>query len=116
MRMQDQETTVGTGQKSHFTALCLWIIDCAVTSVPMRFYTSGYNGQVIPRQCRRLIARTTWHRAWLSGIMGVYRQDGEFHGVCERSWTISRKPSRNASLTSVLKCLVAPWSRPIRFK
>ncbi|WP_454834653.1 hypothetical protein [Pseudomonas lini] len=48
--------------------------------------------------------------------MGIYRQDGKFFGVCRRDWTRYRKRFPEGSMWSVMKCLIAPWSRPIRFE
>lgn len=61
-----------------------------------RFFTAGYNGLLLPRPLRRLIARSKLHRAWLAGDMGVCRVpldngDSVPFGVTDRAWTKNRK-------------------------
>lgn len=103
-------------RSSQISEHCGWLFACASTSAPMRFYLSGYEGQLLPRRWRRRIAGTKWHRAWLSGYMGIYHQEGVFYGVCERDWIRYRKRFRETRLWPAMRCLIAPWSRPVPFK
>ncbi|TKA94202.1 hypothetical protein FAZ78_23635 [Cereibacter changlensis] len=48
--------------------------------VYMRFYAAGYSRRVMPRRLRRLLARTGLHRAWLSGYLGCFWEDGIKYG------------------------------------
>ncbi|WP_219096149.1 hypothetical protein [Pseudomonas sp. UMAB-40] len=93
-----------------------WWAGNANTSMCMRFYIVGLDCLLIPRKWRRLFARTEWHRAWLNGYMAIYRESGEFHGVCQRDWMCWRRRPDGApddNMWLVLKHLAAPWSRPI---
>lgn len=60
-------------------------------SIGFRFYILGYKGVCLPRRLRKLIARTSWHRAWLSGHMGIFIEDGRQTSVCDREWLQYRK-------------------------
>lgn len=42
----------------------------------LRVYLLGYDGKVIPRSLRKLLARSEIHNAWLLGFMGFFEQDG----------------------------------------
>lgn len=55
-------------------------------SLAMRFYLVGYSGCLLPRTLRRLLARTTWHRAWLAGYAGVFEVEGRMAGALDRKW------------------------------
>ncbi|PZX51239.1 hypothetical protein LX76_03280 [Cereibacter changlensis] len=48
--------------------------------VYMRFYAAGHCRRVMPRRLRRLLARTGLHRAWLSGYLGCFCEDGIKYG------------------------------------
>ncbi|TKA94344.1 hypothetical protein FAZ78_22865 [Cereibacter changlensis] len=48
--------------------------------VYMRFYAAGHSRRVMPRRLRRLLARTGLHRAWLSGYLGCFWEDGIKYG------------------------------------
>lgn len=48
-------------------------------------YMQGYRGKVPPRVVRKLFAKSTLHRAWLAGHMGVFEQAGFRFGVTNRS-------------------------------
>jgi len=52
----------------------------AMTSTYMRAYLRGYAKQPAPRWLRCLVARTEIHRAWLSGWLGYFEQDGVSYG------------------------------------
>ena len=56
-----------------------------------RVFLYGYHGNVYPRFVRRLFARTLLHRAWLTGHMGVFEQEGRPHGVADRDNVQHRK-------------------------
>jgi len=51
-----------------------------MTSTYMRAYLRGYAKQPAPRWLRCLVARTEIHRAWLSGWLGYFEQDGVSYG------------------------------------
>ena len=51
-----------------------------MTSTYMRAYLRGYAKQPAPRCLRCLVARTEIHRAWLSGWLGYFEQDGVSYG------------------------------------
>ncbi|WP_140849212.1 hypothetical protein [Paracoccus sp. FO-3] len=59
----------------------------------MLLYLSGYSGRAMPRQVRRLIAGTEFHRAWLLGSMGFFEQDGIRYGPA-RPYGIAPEPER----------------------
>lgn len=49
-------------------------------SLYLRVYLAGHSGRVMPRWLRRLVARSTLHRARLSGFNGCFEQDGVRYG------------------------------------
>lgn len=53
-------------------------------------YLLGYEGRLAPRAIRRLLARTQMHRAWLSGYMGVFREERQHFGCLGRAGMRSR--------------------------
>lgn len=57
----------------------------------MYFYMKGYKGKIYSRLIRRFFAKTDFHRAWLSGSMGVFSEDGICFGVSNREWVRYRK-------------------------
>ncbi len=99
-------------------SLAGWVRANATVSISLRFHLVGYDGLLLARPIRRLIAGSTAHRAWLSGVMGIYTDDkGQRFGVCDREWTINRKAFQDKSRSSVVKIaahLIAPWSIPYR--
>lgn len=42
----------------------------------LRVYLIGYDGKLMPRSLRTLLARSEIHNAWLLGYMGFFEQDG----------------------------------------
>ncbi len=48
-------------------------------------YMQGYRGKVLPRAVRKLCAKSTLHRAWLAGHMGIFEQGDMRFGVTSRS-------------------------------
>jgi hypothetical protein len=62
------------------------------SKIDMRIYLAGYSGLLMARWLRRLMARSDWHRSWLSGHMGSFlKDDGSPFGVCDRVWYSWRK-------------------------
>lgn len=45
-------------------------------AIYLRMYLSGYSGRMLPVWLRRMVAGSELHRAWLSGRLGVFEQDG----------------------------------------
>ncbi len=45
-----------------------------------RVYLAGYSGWEAPDWLRRALARTEFHRAWLSGFHGRFEQAGVSYG------------------------------------
>jgi len=45
-----------------------------------RVYLHGYQQYILPRWLRRTLARTEFHRAWLSGFHGRFEEDGVMYG------------------------------------
>ncbi len=45
-----------------------------------RIYLSGYGGWTMPRPLRRILARSSFHRAWLSGRNGCFVEAGIRYG------------------------------------
>lgn len=47
-------------------------------------FAHGYSHKDFPRGLRRIFAGTEFHRAWLSGRLGVFTdvKTGNRHGVC----------------------------------
>ena len=63
-----------------------------VTRILHRVYLFGYVGSVVPRACRRIVAGSELHRAWLSGLMGIfYDHTGRRCGVLDRQDFRARK-------------------------
>ena len=87
-----------------------------MTCLHMRFYLAGYSGLLLPRAMRRLLARTTIHRAWLSGYMGVFQEESPEgmvgRGVCDRPTMHYRKGSNRApaKLRTIAKHLLSPYN------
>jgi|GEM_PF-7063268 len=82
-------------------------------SVEFRFYLLGYSGRCISRQLRRVLAGTNLHRAWLSGHMGLYEQDGRKHGVCHREGYQFRKGKQRreeSGIFEIIPILLRPFS------
>lgn len=52
----------------------------AMTSIYHRSYLRGYARQPAPRWLRRLMGGSEIHRAWLSGWLGYFEQDGVSYG------------------------------------
>ncbi|HBN8007327.1 TPA: hypothetical protein L3645_006148 [Pseudomonas aeruginosa] len=48
-------------------------------------YVQGYSGKVFPRAVRKVCAKSTLHRAWLAGHMGIFEQADMRFGVTSRS-------------------------------
>lgn len=44
-------------------------------------YMQGYRGKVLPRAVRKLCAKSTLHRAWLAGHLGIFEQGNKRFGV-----------------------------------
>jgi hypothetical protein len=62
------------------------------SKIDMRLYLAGYSGLCLPRWLRKMMARSPWHRSWLTGHMGLYAAaDGREMGVCDRDWYHYRK-------------------------
>lgn len=89
------------------------LAEALFTPGSLRFYLLGYHLVQPSRFWRRILARSAWHRAWLSGLMGVYRDDqGHFYGVCDREALIYRKGDQQRPelrLWSLLGWLVRPY-------
>lgn len=45
-----------------------------------RVYLHGYQQCILPRWLRRTLARTGFHRAWLSGFHGRFEEAGVMYG------------------------------------
>lgn len=58
-------------------------------------YLNGYRGAVLPRWLRRAAAGTGFHRAWLSGHMGIYSEGDRHRGVTNRDGYRDRKAGSN---------------------
>ncbi|MAG64995.1 MAG: hypothetical protein CMK74_03870 [Pseudomonadales bacterium] len=101
-------------------SLATWVVSNITASVEQRFYLMGYAGHLPSRTLRRFFAKTKAHRAWLSGVMGVYKDaHGNQSGVCEREWTFYRKSPQSKNTTSALTSLgqiLLPWPRSCRPK
>jgi hypothetical protein len=82
------------------------------TSLSMRFYLAGYQGLVLSRPVRRLLAKTTLHRAWLQGHMGSFVENGRKTSVCDYAWTRVRKGPQHTvtPLRDLLRCLYQPYT------
>ncbi|EGP54343.1 hypothetical protein G3A56_28175 (plasmid) [Rhizobium oryzihabitans] len=50
--------------------------DWTIYHIYLRAYLLGYDGKVMPRSLRKLLARSEIHNAWLLGFMGFFEQDG----------------------------------------
>lgn len=78
-------------------------------SMEMRLYLVGYKGVCPSRRLRSLMAGSDWHRAWLTGHMGLYDdEDGRTYGVCDREWYRPRKGVRESGVREVLRVIVHP--------
>lgn len=61
-------------------------------NILMKLYLYGYGQGILPRWVRRLIARSEFHRSWLSGQMGMFKEQDSWSGkwrsssVCDRQW------------------------------
>jgi hypothetical protein len=55
-------------------------------------YLHGYYGNLPSRWLRKLLAKSTFHRAWLAGHMGIFGQEGAQFGVMDRDNYQFRKP------------------------
>lgn len=101
-----------------FMSLAKWLISNSTATVEERLYLMGYSGHLPSRTLRRIFAGTKAHRAWLSGIMGVYKDEhGQQYGVCDRMWTIARVLPQDKNTTSALTTLghaFIPWRLPCR--
>jgi hypothetical protein len=81
----------------------------AAGSLEDRLYFVGYKGVCPSRGLRRFIARSRWHRAWLSGYMGRYEEDGKAFGVCDRDWYQYRdRSARSSAASKVLLVIFHP--------
>ena len=58
-----------------------------------RFYLLGYSQSLLSRGARRMLAGKPWHRAWLLGFIGSYKEHGQKQGVLDRQWFAYRKGS-----------------------
>ncbi len=67
----------------------------ALIPVYHRIYLAGYSAFYPARWVRKLFARTEFHRAWLTGYMGIYT-DTQRRGVCDRNTMRYRKPCSRA--------------------
>lgn len=100
-----------------FMSLARWVMSNVTASVAQRFYVLGYDGILPSRSLRRIIAGTKAHRAWLSGVMGVYKDEhGQHYGVCDRMWTFYRVVylgKKETSALTVVSRILVPWNLPI---
>lgn len=55
-----------------------------------RVYLLGYQQWIVPRILRRILCGSGIHRAWLAGNLGVFFEDGQLYGVCDRAWYTNR--------------------------
>ncbi|WGK63489.1 hypothetical protein QAO71_17110 (plasmid) [Halopseudomonas sp. SMJS2] len=97
-------------------SLAKWVMSNVTASVEQRFYVLGYDGILPASALRRIIAGTKAHRAWISGVMGVYKDEhGQHYGVCDREWTFYRVVCLGQNETSALtivRHVLVPWSLP----
>lgn len=110
----------GTSMKAptdmRIKSLAKWVMSNITASVEQRFYLLGYYGILPTRALRRIFAGTKAHRAWLSGVMGVYKDMyGQHYGVCDREWTFYRVvylDKKETSALRVVRHVLVPWSLP----
>lgn len=55
-----------------------------MSSLYLRVYLYGYDGNPMPRFLRKLIAGSEIHRAWLVGYKGFFEEDGIRFGPANR--------------------------------